>query len=100
MRRKAMPRKYCRRSALTGAAVMLCTVVGDIPPAIAGSDNNPHTYAGDYQGGSLPIGTAVVSQYFGYAHSNAFVDPAGHALPSSRADAWYEVTRVSYFAEF
>ena len=79
---------------------MLGLVVGVNTPALAASDNNPHTYAGDYQGGSLPIGTAIVSQYLGYAHSNAFVDPTGHTLPNSHANAWYEVTRVSYFAEF
>ena len=66
----------------------------------AASDNNPHTYAGDYQGGSLPIGTAVVSQYLGYAQSNAFVDPTGRTLPNSHANTWYEVTRATYFAEF
>ena len=95
-----MSTKYCWRMALTGAVAMLGAVVGGNNPAIAASDNNPHTYAGDYQGGSLPIGTAVVSQYLGYAQSNAFVDPTGRTLPNSHANTWYEVTRATYFAEF
>ena len=41
---------------LTGAAAVLGSVIGGNTPAIAGSDNDPRTYAGDYQGGSLPIG--------------------------------------------
>src|SRR4051812_48636651 len=98
-RRTVMSMEYCRRAALTVAAITLGVIVRGTP-AIAASDNNPHTYSGDYQGGSLPIGTAVVSQYLGYAHSNTFVDPTGQTLPNSHANTWYEVTRVSYFAEF
>lgn len=39
---------------LTGTAAVLGSVIGGTP-TIAASDNNPRTYAGDYQGGSLPI---------------------------------------------
>jgi hypothetical protein len=68
--------------------------------AIAASDNNPRTYAGDYQGGSLPIGTFIAFQYGSFAHADAFVDPTGRALPDSHANTWVEFTRVTYFAEF
>jgi hypothetical protein len=86
--------KSCWRVALTGAVVMLGNTV-----AIAASDNAIRTYAGDYQGGSLPIGTAIVSEYLSYAHADAFVDPTGHTLPDSHANTWIEFTRVTYFAE-
>jgi hypothetical protein len=85
--------------ALTGVAGMLVAVLGGNTSAIAGSDNAPRTYAGDYQGGSLPIGTAIVSQYLSFAQSDAFVDPTGHTLPDSHANTWIEFTRVTYFAE-
>ena len=65
---------------LAGVAAVLGSVVGGNTPAIAGSDNNPRTYAGDYQGGSLPIGTFIAFQYGSFAHSDAFVDPTGHTL--------------------
>jgi hypothetical protein len=42
---------------LAGAVAVLGSVIGGNTPTIAASDNNPRTYAGDYQGGSLPIGT-------------------------------------------
>jgi len=83
----------------TGVAAVLGSVIAGNTPANAGSDNNPRTYAGDYQGGSLPIGTFLAFQYASYSHANAFVDPAGHALPDSHANIWVEFTRVTYFAE-
>jgi hypothetical protein len=81
---------------LTGAAAVLGSVIGGNTPAIAGSDNNPRTYSGDYQGGSLPIGTFIAFQYGSFAHADAFVDPTGHALPDSHANTWVEFTRVTY----
>jgi hypothetical protein len=83
-----------------GVAAMLGVVLGGNTPALAASDNDPRTYAGDYQGGSLPIGTAIISQYFSYAHADAFVDPTGRTLPGSHADTWIEFTRATYFTEF
>lgn len=83
---------------LTGAAAVLGSVIGGNSPAIAASDNNPRTYAGDYQGGSLPIGTFIAFQYGSFAHADAFVDPTGRALPDSHANTWIEFTRVTYFA--
>lgn len=94
-----MSTKYRPRGSLTGAGLLLA-LLGSNTLAVAASDNNPHTYAGDYQAGSLPIGTAIVSQYLSYAYSDSFVDPTGHALPNSHANTWIEFTRVSYFAEF
>ncbi|MFY9957664.1 hypothetical protein [Bradyrhizobium sp.] len=79
---------------------MLGSIIGCNAPTIAASDNNPRTYAGDYQGGSLPIGTFIAFQYGSFAHADAFVDPTGHALPDSHANTWIEFTRVTYFAEF
>jgi hypothetical protein len=79
---------------LTGAAAVLGSVIGGDTPAIAASDNNPRTYAGDYQGGSLPIGTFIAFQYGSFAHADAFVDPTGRALPDSHANTWVEFTRV------
>ena len=71
---------------LAGVAAVLGSVIGGNTPAVAGSDNNPRTYAGDYQGGSLPIGTFIAFQYASYSHANAFVDPTGRALPDSHAN--------------
>ncbi|WP_024518370.1 hypothetical protein [Bradyrhizobium sp. Tv2a-2] len=85
---------------LTGAAAVLGSLIGGYSPAIAGSDNDPRTYAGDYQGGSLPIGTFIAFQYASYSRADAFVDPTGRALPDSHANTWVEFTRVTYFAEF
>jgi hypothetical protein len=94
-------KSWCRSAVmLTGVAVMLGSVIGGDTPAIAASDNNPRTYAGDYQGGSLPIGTFIAFQYGSFAHADAFVDPTGRALPDSHANTWIEFTRVTYFAEF
>jgi hypothetical protein len=84
---------------LAGVAAVLGSVSAGNTPAIAGSDNNPRTYAGDYQGGSLPIGTFIAFQYGSVAHSDAFVDSTGRTLPDSRATTWVEFTRVTYFAE-
>ena len=83
----------------TGIAALLGSMIGCNTLAIAGSDNNPRTYAGDYQGGSLPIGTFIAFQYASFAHADAFVDPAGHTLPNSHANTWVEFTRVTYFTE-
>jgi hypothetical protein len=66
--------------ALTGAAVLLGSIVGVYEPAIAGSDNSTDTYAGDYAGGSFPAGTFFALQYLGYFHGDPFIDSAGHAL--------------------
>jgi len=85
---------------LVGAAALLGSVIAGNAPAIAASRQQPRTYAGDYQGGSLPIGTFIAFQYGRFAHADAFVDPTGHALPGSHADTWVEFQRVSYFAEF
>jgi hypothetical protein len=85
---------------LAGMAAVLGSVIGGNTPAVAGSDNDPRTYSGDYQGGSLPIGTFIAFQYGSFAHSDAFVDPTGHTLPDSHADTWVTFTRVTYFAEF
>src|SRR3954469_11900325 len=54
--------------ALTTGAVLFGSMVGWHAPAIAGSDNSSDTYAGDYQGGSLPIGTFIFLQYAGFSH--------------------------------
>lgn len=69
---------------LTGAAAVLGSVIGANTPAIAASDNNPRTYAGDYQGGSLPIGTFIAFQYGSFAHADAFVDGDSGALAAFR----------------
>src|SRR5258708_24087677 len=83
-----------------GVAAVLGSVIGGNTPAIAASDNNPRTYAGDYQGGSLPIGPFIAFQYESFAHADAFVDPTGRALPDSHANTWIAFTRVTHFAEF
>jgi hypothetical protein len=84
---------------LAGVAAVLSSLIGGGTPAVAASDNDPRTYAGDYQGGSLPIGTFIAFQYASFANSDAFVDPSGHALPDSHANTWIEFTRVTYFSE-
>ena len=94
-------KSWCRSATiLTGVAAVLGGAIGSNTPAIAASDNNPRTYAGDYQGGSLPIGTFIAFQYGSFAHADAFVDPTGRALPDSHANTWIEFTRVTYFTEF
>jgi hypothetical protein len=84
---------------LAAVVAVVGSVIGGNTPAIAASDNDPRTYAGDYQGGSLPIGTFIAFQYASFARADAFVDPAGHALPDSHANTWVEFTRVTYFSE-
>jgi hypothetical protein len=96
------PRQQFRRwsaIALTAGAVLFGSAIGWHAPAIAGSDNSSDTYAGDYQGGSLPIGTFLLLQYAGYSHGDAFVNSAGSVLPNSHANIFEEFTRVAYFAE-
>lgn len=85
--------------ALAGAAVLFGSIVGWHAPAIAGSDNSSDTYAGDYEGGSLPTGTFLVLQYLGYSHADAFVDSTGSVLPNSHANIFEEFTRFAYFAQ-
>jgi hypothetical protein len=92
-----MSAKSWRSVLLAGMAAVVGSVIGGNTPAVAGSDNDPKTYAGDYQGGSLPTGTFIAFQYASFAHSDAFVDPAGNTLPGSHADTWVEFTRVTYF---
>ena len=46
-RREEMSAKSWCSVVLTGAAVVLGNVIGGNTPAVAGSDNNPRTYAGD-----------------------------------------------------
>jgi hypothetical protein len=93
---------FIRRSAgfLTGAAILFGATIGCYAPAVAGSDNSSDTYAGDYTGGSLPTGTFVALQYFGYFHAGAFIDSTGKALPDSHADVLEEFTRFAYIGEF
>jgi hypothetical protein len=80
-------------------AVLLGSFVTWVSAAIAGSDKSSDTYAGDYTGGSLPIGTFIALQYVGYSHAGAIVDSAGHVLPNSHANVALEFTRFAYFAE-
>jgi hypothetical protein len=81
------------------AAVLLGSIFGWHVPALAGSDNSSDTYAGDYQGGSLPTGTFLAIQYAGFDHSNAFVDPAGNRIANSHANVFEEFTRFAYFTQ-
>src|SRR3954466_852870 len=71
---------------LTAGAALFGGTIGWHGPAIAGSDNSSDTYAGDYQGGSLPIGTLILLQYAGYSHANALVTSAGNVFPTSQAN--------------
>jgi len=84
---------------LTAACMLAGSIVGWHAPAIAGSDNSSDTYAGDYQGGSLPTGTFIALQYAGFAHSNGFFDTSGNQLPNSHANIWEEFTRFAYFTQ-
>src|SRR5215470_3952202 len=81
------------------AVYALLGSVGWQASAIAGSDNSSDTYAGDYQGGSLPTGTFLAIQYMGFSHPNAFIDPTGHELPNSHANILEEFTRFAYFSQ-
>src|ERR1700758_839480 len=94
-----MSAKSWRSILLAAVAAVLGSVIGSNTRAVAASDNDPRTYAGDYQGGSLPIGTFIAFQYASFAQSDAFVDPTGHTLPGSPADTWIELSRVTYFTE-
>jgi len=85
--------------ALTAGTALFGSAVGWPAPAIAGSDNSSDTYAGDYQSGSLPIGTFIFLQYAGYSHADSFVTSAGTVLPNSHANIFEEFTRVAYFAQ-
>jgi hypothetical protein len=85
--------------ALIGAVVLLGGTMGSHAPAIAGSDNSSDTYAGDYEGGSLPIGTFIAFEYLRFAHADAFVNSAGTVLPNSHANELLEFTRFTYFAQ-
>jgi hypothetical protein len=85
--------------ALTWTAVLLGSIVCCYAPATAGSDNSGRTWAGDYEGGSLPEGTFVALQYLGYAHADAFIDSTGHELPNSHANIFYAFTRFAYIAQ-
>ena len=84
---------------MTTACMLIGGLVGWQAPAIAGSDNSSDTYAGDYQGGSLPTGTFIALQYAGFAHSNSFIDTVGNAVPNSHANVWEEFTRFAYFSQ-
>src|SRR5215831_16831987 len=75
---------------LAAACILVGGFAGWHAPAIAGSDNSSDTYAGDYQGGSLPPGTFIALQYAGFAHSNAFINTAGTQSPNSHANIWEE----------
>jgi hypothetical protein len=73
---------------LVRAAVLFGVVGGGYAPAIAGSDKSSDTYAGDYSGGSLPIGTLVALQYLGFSHADAAIDSTGHELQNSHANVF------------
>jgi outer membrane putative beta-barrel porin/alpha-amylase len=80
------------------ATTLLGSVVVWDAPAIAASDNSSDTYAGDYTGGSLPIGTFIALQYLGYVRANAFIDSTGRKLPDGHANIFAEFSRFAYFA--
>jgi hypothetical protein len=84
---------------LMAACMLVGGIIGWQAPATAGSDNSSDTYAGDYQGGSLPPGTFLALQYAGFSHSNAFFDTAGNQVPNSHANILEEFTRFSYFTQ-
>jgi hypothetical protein len=88
--------KHSSVGALAGAAVLFGTIIGGNAPALAGSDRETDTYAGDYEGGSLPTGTFGVLQYLRYVRSDAFIDTTGQQLPNSHANILVEFTRLAY----
>ena len=94
-----MRRKRWGVGGLTGAAVLLGSIVGGYEPALAGSDNSTDTYAGDYAGGSFPAGTFFALQYLGYFRGDPFIDSAGRTLPNSHANIFEEFTRFAYLGE-
>jgi hypothetical protein len=91
--------KSRRTCALVGTGLLFGSLLWVCPPAVAVSDNTSDTYAGDYTGGSLPVGTFIALQYLGYWHANAFIDSTGHELPGSHAKIFEEFTRFAYFTE-
>ena len=88
--------KHSSVGALAGAAVLFGTIIGGNAPALAGSDRATDTYAGDYEGGSLPTGTFAVLQYLRYVSCDAFIDTTGQQLPNSHANILVEFTRLAY----
>jgi hypothetical protein len=84
---------------LTVACMLAGGIVGWQAPAIAGSDASSDTYAGDYQGGSLPAGTFLALQYAGFSRANSFIDTTGHELPNSHASILETFSRFAYFTE-
>jgi len=88
--------KHSSVGALAGAAVLFGTIIGGNAPALAGSDRSTDTYAGDYEGGSLPTGTFAVLQYLRYASVDAVIDTTGQQLPNSHANILVEFTRLAY----
>jgi hypothetical protein len=81
---------------LSAAVLFFGTVISGHAPAAAGSDHFTDTYAGDYEGGSLPPDTFAIQEYLRYAHADGFVDVTGQALPNSHANIFVEYTRLSY----
>jgi hypothetical protein len=88
--------KHSSVGALAGAAVLFGTVIGGNAPALAGSDRSTDTYAGDYEGGSLPTDTFAVLQYLRYSSVDAVIDTTGQQLPNSHANILAEFTRLAY----
>ncbi len=88
--------KHPSVGALAGAAVLFGTIIGGNAPALAGSDRSTDTYAGDYEGGSLPTGTFAVLQYLRYSSADAFSDTTGQQLPNTHANILVEFTRLAY----
>jgi hypothetical protein len=84
---------------LTVACMLAGGIVGWQAPAIAGSDASSDTYAGDYQGGSLPAGTFLALQYAGFSRANSFIDTTGNELPNSHASILETFSRFAYFTE-
>jgi hypothetical protein len=85
---------------LTAACLLVGSIISCQAPAIAGSLSSSVTYPGDYAaGGSLPIGTLVLLQYAGIAHSDAFIDTMGNQVPNSHANILEEFTRVAYITQ-
>lgn len=96
--RSKVAAKSWRGLMAAGAISCLGALGGWQAPALAGSDNSSDTYAGDYQGGSLPPGTFIVLQYAGIQHGDVFVDPRGHEVPNSHGTVLEEFTRFTYFS--
>ena len=83
------------------------TLAGSI--SVIGSDNSNDTYAGDANWLSVPAGTFVVQNFFGYATSNQYITTPNnvfgvltggvHKIPST-LDYYTDTTRLSYYANF